>query len=109
MQRMRVESSRKTRHIKKKCGFLFTISYYKLIPLKMFKAGIIQSKAEGEEYATRIRHGIVFKKCPLWRAVSKSCVFGFIIYVWAIAVSVTKKLHFKRKRVCVDLKISEKR
>ena len=40
-----------------------------------------------------------FQKVLLWRAFSKSCVFSyrFIVYVWKIALSVTRKLRFQMK------------
>ena len=85
-----------------------------VLQFKIPEASKNQSKAKGKAKAdvvviktfrfqastcTRIRHGIVFRKSTIWRAFSKSCVFGhrFHCIRIRIAVSVTKESCFQMK------------
>ena len=96
---------------KRKHDFLFIISYHKCSPLKMSKS----RKKTKEKLKENLKPTHPYQKAPFsgvrphkyatvsfstksaMESVSKSCVFGiiFIVYVWTITVSITKKLRFR--------------
>ena len=103
MQHMRIESPRKTLHYSKREELQFRITNLVLSKCRS-KAYKNQSKAKQKAKADvvvvekfRLQASTSFKKKIHSREGFRKVAFSVIVFVWMIAVSVTKKLQF-----CVD-------